>query len=91
MSRNLGQAKGVAERNEVGGLLGRHDARDPRHADDVALLGVAGENRSQRRRSHPHPPLGDRDPVRRRLVRDVDHPRFAISANMGQRLRLVCG
>ena len=81
----------MAERNELGGLLGRHDAGDPRRADDVALLGVAGKDRGQRRRGHAHPSLGDRDPVRRRLVRHVDHPRFAVGANMGQRLRFVGG
>ena len=41
----------MAERNEVGGLLGRHDPGDPRRADHVALLGVAREDRGQRRRA----------------------------------------
>src|ERR1700733_11283538 len=71
VDRNRTQAYGMAERNEIGGLLGGHDAGDPRRADDVALLGVPGKDRSQRRRSHPHPSFGDRDPVRGRLVRYV--------------------
>ena len=91
VDQNLAQAQRMAERNEVGGLLGRHDAGDSRRPDHVALLGVAGHDRRQGRSGHAHLSLGDRDPARRFLVRNVDHPRFAPGADMGERVRFVGG
>ena len=48
---DLGQRQRMAERDQFVGALGRHDAGDARGAEDVALLGVAGEDQLERRRA----------------------------------------
>ena len=45
VDRDLAELQRMAERDQVGGLLGGHDPGDPRRADHVALPGVARENR----------------------------------------------
>ena len=49
---DLGERQRVAERDQLVGALGRHDAGDARGADHVALLGVAG---ADQRRASPAP------------------------------------
>ena len=52
VKRHLGHRQGVAQRDQIGGFLGRHDARQPRHAQHIALLGAAlGDQRQSFARS----------------------------------------
>ena len=65
-------------------LLGRHDAGDACRTQHVALLGVAVEDHLQRCGQHGHRAFGNRRALGLRLGADVDHMRFAGSADMGE-------
>ena len=81
---DLADRKRVAERDQLVGLLGRHDAGDAGGAKHVAFLGVAGRTRSSVVAAHPHEAFGDRDPLGCRLLRYVDHAGVAAGVDMGE-------
>ena len=69
----------MAERDQLVRPLGGHDAGDPRGADHVALLGIAGEDQVERLPRH-HDRAARRGGARGdRLVADIDHVGAAIS------------
>ena len=74
---SVGQQQRVAERDQLVGLLRRHDPRDPGGAEYVAFLGVAGEGEPQRFGAHDDAALRDGDALRRGLGRNIDHIRLA--------------
>src|SRR3989454_3555122 len=64
---------GVSEGNQLGSAFGRLDRRHPRHAQRVALLGLARRDQAECRRAHGDTARGDGDAMRARLGSDVDH------------------
>ena len=75
------QRQRMAQRNQRGGLLGGHDAGQPRRLQRIALLQRAGAHLAERRGGHPDAAARHRLPRGDRLGRDVDHlqPRPAAS------------
>src|SRR3954447_11128797 len=61
----------MAERDQLRGALGSHDARDAGGAEHVALLGVAGHDQVKRRPGHDNASFRDREPLARGLIRHV--------------------
>ena len=74
----------MAERDQLGGALGRLDRRDARDAEHVAFLRAAAANERQRRGLHRDPAAGARDAPRHALSRDVDHVRLTRRVEMGK-------
>ena len=74
----------VGERDERPRLLGGVDPGDPGGPEHVPLGPVAGHDRSRGRRLHPDAGLGDGAPLALGLGADVDHPRRAVGAEVGQ-------
>ena len=64
----------MAERDQIGNALGRHDAGRPGHPEHIALGELAGADRRQRRRLHPEGRSRDRLAHRLGLGGDIDHP-----------------
>src|SRR5205823_10193468 len=60
-------------RDERGGLLGRHDAREPSGLERVALLDCARANQPARFARHRDRPARDRFTIRDRLFANIDH------------------
>src|SRR3954454_6532913 len=77
----------MAERDQFAGAFGRHDAGDARRAQHVALFGVAGEHELERLRAHHDAPLGDRDPLGRGFLRNIDHTGLPASADVRECFR----
>src|ERR1700687_1737275 len=75
--RDARQRQRVAERDQLGRLLGRHDAGDPSNLERISL-GSSLANRAQSSGRHPHHTFGESLARRRGLCRDVDHPRRAL-------------
>ena len=74
----------MAQRNQVTGLLGRHDAGDARDAQHVALLGRAALDDGQGFGLHGDAALGDRDAVGCGLGADIDHVGLALGIEVGE-------
>src|SRR2546425_7116116 len=74
----------MAQRNEVTGLLGSHDAGDARNAQYVTLLGGAALDDGQGGGLHDDAAFGDRDAVGCGLGADVDHVGLALGVEMGK-------
>ncbi len=72
----------MAERNEVGCLLRRHDPSNPRRADHVPFLRVARLDGFQRARDIRTRPSATAMRRVASLLRNVDHARFAVCADM---------
>jgi hypothetical protein len=62
--------------------LCRHDARNPRRAQHVALFGVTGEHEFERLVAHDHAAFGDRDAIGRGFRRNIDHACGTVLAEM---------
>src|SRR6266571_6222678 len=75
---------GVSEGNQVGSAFGRLDRRYPRHAQRVALPGLARRDQAECRRAHRDTARGDGDAMRARLGSDVDHVRGTTGVEMCQ-------
>ena len=78
------EADRVAQRDQLARALGRLDARDARHAEDVALGRVAGRHALGGRRGHAHDRAGHGAPGADLLGADVDHPRGALGVEVGE-------
>ena len=74
----LGDGERMAERDQLVGLLGGHDAGDAGGGQHVALLGLALLDQRQRRRRHGDEAFGARGALGGGLVGDVDHARLAL-------------
>ena len=70
---NGGQRQRVAQRNEVGRALSRHDFGEPGDAENITLADRAGRDHRQRFRAHQHPRPGGRRPVRNVFGGNIDH------------------
>ena len=80
------QGNGVAQGDQVAGLLGTLDARDAGNAQHVAFLGSSSRDERQRRRQHLDTAAGSRDAVGWRLGCDIDHMGLALGVKMGKGL-----
>ncbi len=69
------QRERVAERDELVGALGGHDAGEAGRGHDVALRDGSVADDGERRRRHDHARLGARDALGLGLAGDVDHAR----------------
>ena len=78
------QSQRVAERNQVAGFFGRHDAGDARDAEHVALFSRALQNNGQRGGMHDDAALCHRDPVSGGFGGHVDHVGLALGVKMCQ-------
>src|ERR671913_1375543 len=76
----------MAQRDEVGGLLGGHDAGELRHRQHVALGGLPGRNEFQRGRLHADTGARHGDPLGDFLGADIDHVRVAALVEVRERL-----
>ena len=74
----------VAQRDEVGGVLGRHDARNLRHAEYVALFRRAASHGGKAVRAHRDAPGSDRSALGGLLFAHIHHHRVAVCINMSK-------
>ncbi len=81
---HLGEGQGVAEGNEVGGLLSRHDAGDAGGGKDVPLVVLAAEDQGQGFRRHGDECLGTGLALGHLLVGHVHHVGLTALVEMGQ-------
>src|SRR6185369_1746819 len=72
----------MAERDQIGRVLGRHHAGDTGHRQHLAFGDAAAANEAQRRRLHAHGRRGDRDALGDGFATDVDHPRAPLRIEM---------
>src|SRR5712691_5822967 len=84
VDRHPRNGDGVSEGNQVGSAFGRLDRRHPRHAQHVALLGLARGDQAECRRAHRDAARGDGDAMRARLRADVHHVGSAAGIEMCQ-------
>ena len=73
-----GERNLMAERDEMTRLLRRHDARDARDREDVALLNLVLADQFKRGRLKLDVPGGDGFATRRRLGGNVHHAGLAL-------------
>ncbi|MNO98880.1 hypothetical protein D3C76_906390 [compost metagenome] len=81
---HLGECQRMAERDQVGGLLGRHDAGDAGGGKDVALVVLAAQDQGQGGGRHGHEGFGAGLPFGDLLVGHVHHVSFTALVEMGQ-------
>ena len=81
---NAGQCQRVAQRNQVAGFLGGHDAGDAGNAQHVAFLGGAGFDEGQGGGQHVDAAAGDGDAVRGGLGGHVNHVGLALGVKVGE-------
>src|SRR5579883_626389 len=74
----------MAQRDQVGGLLGGHDAGKLRHREHVALGGLLVADQRQGCRLHHDARLRDRHALRDVLAADIDHPGVAALVEVGE-------
>ena len=74
----------MVERNQLAGALGRHDARQARHLQHVALGQCLVADQGRGGRLHPDPAAGAGDALGLRLAADVHHPAGAGGVEVGQ-------
>jgi hypothetical protein len=74
----------VAQRDEVAGFLGGHDAGDAGDAQHVAFFGVAGFDEGQGGGQHFDAAAGDGDAVRGGLGGHVHHVGLALGVKVGE-------
>ena len=80
----VGQRQGVAQRDQVGGLLAAHDSRDLGDGEDVALRATAVDDQAQCLLAADDLRLGDGTSGGDRLGGDVHHPRAPAAVHVGQ-------
>ena len=81
---NTGQCQRMAQRDEVAGFLGGHDAGDAGNAQHVAFFGGAGFDEGQGGGQHFDAAAGDGDAVRSGLGGHVDHVGLALGVKVGE-------
>jgi hypothetical protein len=74
----------VAQRDQVGRALGRHDARDAGDAERVTLGHTVPAEQPDHLGGHEHPAGSHGDPVGDLLGGHVDHPRGPGVVDVGQ-------
>ncbi len=74
----------MAERDELAGLLGGHDAGNAGDGERIALLEAIGEDGGNRLWLAEKTRLGDGAPTRHRLVTDIDDVGLAAGVEMGE-------
>ena len=79
-----GQGQGMAQGNEVGGLLGRHDAGDAGGGEHVPLVVLTAQDQRQGLGGHGHESLGAGLAFGHLLVGDIHHVGLAALVEMGQ-------
>src|SRR6267378_482971 len=84
VDRHPRDGDGVGEGNQVGSAFGRLDRRHPRHAQHVALPGLARRDQAERRRAHRDAARGDGDAMRACLRAHVHHVRGTSGVEMCQ-------
>ena len=93
IERDFVQRQWVAERNQVGGLLGGHDARDLRGRGNgtLARLAAACTQRGIDVRRETDAGCGRGFAAGGGFVADIDHMRVAVVVKMGEGHRFVPG
>ncbi|MNV66998.1 hypothetical protein D3C71_1597800 [compost metagenome] len=81
---HLGQADGMAEGDQVGRALGRHDRGHPGDAEHVALLGGAVAHQREGVRQHGDGAGGHRHAMGAGLVADIDHMGLSGGVEVGE-------
>ena len=81
---NARQCQGVAQRDQVAGFLGGHDAGDAGDAQHVAFLGGARFDQRQGFRLHFDAAGGHGDAVRGGFGADVHHVGLALGVEVGE-------
>jgi hypothetical protein len=84
LDRHAGQRDWVAQRNEVAGLLGPHDACQASNAQHIALLGSARLDQRQCGRLHADAAHGHGGAVGAGLGAHVDHVGLPLGVEVGQ-------
>ena len=84
VQRHAGQCQGVAQGNEVAGLLGSLDACDAGDAQHIPLLGVAGLDERQRGGQHFDAAGGHGDAVGGGFGAYVHHVGLALGVEVGE-------
>ena len=74
----------MAQRNQVAGFLGAHDAGQAGNAQHIAFFGGAGLHQRQRGGQHADAPTRHGHAVRAGLGADIDHVRLTLGIKMGQ-------
>ncbi|MNR11302.1 hypothetical protein D3C85_1275950 [compost metagenome] len=74
----------MAQRDQLVGLLRRHDPGHPGHGENVALGMVASDDQLEGLRLHAHQCLGTGFAAGGGLVGDVDHVGPPLGIEMGQ-------
>jgi hypothetical protein len=78
------QGEWVAQRNQVAGFFGRHDAGDAGNAKHIAFFGGALQNDGQCGRVHDDPALRHGNPVGGGFGSHIDHVGLALGVKMCQ-------
>ncbi len=82
--RHCIQRQRVAQRYQLARPLGRHDARDARRGQHIALRHATVTDRVERGIDHPDRAFRHGHPVRFRLAADIDHPGVIVAVEMGE-------
>lgn len=82
VQRHAGQCQGVAQGDEVAGLLGALDACDAGNAQHIPLLGVACFNECQRGGQHFYAAAGHGHAVGGRLGSHIHHVGLALGVKV---------
>jgi len=83
LQRHPGQRHRVAQRDEIAGFFGRHDAGQPRHAQHIAFFRATGFDQPQGGRFEPNQALGHRHAVTGRLGPHIDHMGLTLGVEVG--------
>ena len=70
---DLGNGQGMAQRDQAGGLFGRHDPGQPRHTQNIALFCTARSSQIKGRGGHGDRPGCNGNSIGDFLVTDIDH------------------
>ena len=79
------QRQWMAERDQIAGFFGRHDACYAGNAQHIAFFGAAGQNDFQRLAVHHNAALGNRDAVGGWFGGNVYHVGLALGVKVGQK------
>jgi len=80
----MGQRQWMAQWNQIGGTLGRHDTRDAGDAQHISFLVAALQNHLQGCRLHRDTAFAYGDAMADIFIADIDHVGFTRLIEMGQ-------